>query len=74
MQMDGACQDLFNGILYFLVAQTFVELCPFYCAISNLYMFKSESLNGKSFPLNAVQVVFDPLIFFKITSLENYNR
>ena len=47
--MDGPYQDLSNGIFYFVVAQIFVELWLFSWAISNLYMFKSESMNGKSF-------------------------
>ena len=74
MLMDAACLDHFNGILYLVVAHIFVELCLFYWAIGNLYMFDSEVLNGKSFHLSAFQVVFDALIFFKITFLKNYDR
>ena len=61
--LNSIFQDLFNDILYFSVAQVFVDF------LICLYRGKMEKFTLKWFLIGSI-----PLIFFKVVFLENYGR
>ena len=61
--LDRASQEFSHGILYFSVAQKFVE-----------FLICTYRGKLKKFPLKWFLYIFTPLIFFKFSFLENYDR
>ena len=61
--LDRVFQELLYGILYFSVAQVFVD-----------FLICTYRGKMKKFPFKWFLITFNPLIFFKIIFLENYNR